>query len=283
VPVIQTVHNYRQVCAPGLYFRDGHVCHDCRGRAFALPAIRHACYRGSRAQSAIMATTLAVHRGTWRSVDRYVALTDAIAGHLRDYGIPADRISVKPNAVADPGVATTAGDGFLVACRLVPEKGVGLVLDAWRRHGDGELGTLRIAGDGPLRPLVESAAADRADVVYLGPLGRPEMFAAISAAACVIMASTWDDPLPTIVGEALATGRPVLGTAMGGIPYLVGTSADAAGWIVEPTVEAMSAGLKVAAAGAGSLVATARLRYERHFSPEVLVDRLLDIYREVAR
>jgi glycosyltransferase involved in cell wall biosynthesis len=70
---------------------------------------------------------------------------------------------------------------------------------------------------------------------------------------------------------------------MGGIPYLVGTSADAAGWIVEPTVEAMSAGLKVAAAGAGSLVATARLRYERHFSPEVLVDRLLDIYREVAR
>src|SRR5262245_44542080 len=26
VPVIQTVHNYRQVCAPGLYFRDGHIC-----------------------------------------------------------------------------------------------------------------------------------------------------------------------------------------------------------------------------------------------------------------
>ena len=39
VPVVQTVHNYRQVCASGLYFRDGHVCHDCRGRAFALPAV----------------------------------------------------------------------------------------------------------------------------------------------------------------------------------------------------------------------------------------------------
>ncbi|MDT4988057.1 MAG: hypothetical protein QOI74_2151, partial [Micromonosporaceae bacterium] len=212
VPVIQTVHNYRQVCAPGLYFRDGHVCHDCRGKAFGLPAIRHACYRGSRAQSAIMATTLAVHRGTWRSVDRYVALTDAIAGHLRDYGIPADRISVKPNAITDPGAVATAGDGFLVACRLVPEKGVGLVLDAWRRHGDGELGNLRIAGDGPLRPLVESVAAGRADVTYLGPLGRSDTFAAMAASACVIMASTWDDPLPTVVLEALATGRPVLGT-----------------------------------------------------------------------
>src|SRR5689334_11915242 len=88
IPVIQTVHNYRQVCSSGLYFRDGRVCHDCRGKAFGLPAIEHACYRGSRAQSAIMATTLAVHRGTWRSVDRYIALTSAIADHLRDYGIP---------------------------------------------------------------------------------------------------------------------------------------------------------------------------------------------------
>src|SRR3954470_19475425 len=103
IPVIQTVHNYRQVCSSGLYFRDGHVCHDCRGKAFGLPAIRHACYRGSRPQSAIMATTLAVHRGTWRSVDRYIALTSAIADHLRDYGILDEQISVKPNAIPDPG------------------------------------------------------------------------------------------------------------------------------------------------------------------------------------
>src|SRR5689334_15335948 len=62
LPVVHTVHNYRQVCAPGLYFRDGHICTECRGKAFPLPAVRHTCYRGSKAQSAIMATTLAVHR-----------------------------------------------------------------------------------------------------------------------------------------------------------------------------------------------------------------------------
>src|SRR5947209_9608271 len=38
LPVVQTVHNYRQVCAPGVYFRDGHICTDCRGRTFPLPA-----------------------------------------------------------------------------------------------------------------------------------------------------------------------------------------------------------------------------------------------------
>jgi glycosyltransferase involved in cell wall biosynthesis len=279
VPVIQTVHNYRQVCAPGLYFRDGHVCHDCRGRAFGLPAVRHACYRGSRPQSAIMATTLAVHRGTWRSVDRYIALTSAIADHLRDYGIPAVRISVRPNAIPDPGAAAGDGRGFLLASRLVPEKGLPLLLDAWTRHGEGELGTLRIAGDGPLRPVAEHAAATRSDVTYLGPLDRPGMAREIAAAACVIMPSTWHDPLPTIVLEALAAGRPVLGTTMGGIPYLVGD----AGWIVEPTIDAMSAGLKTAHAAAATLTTAARQRYEQSFSPDVLVQKLIDIYAEVAR
>jgi glycosyltransferase involved in cell wall biosynthesis len=277
VPVIQTVHNYRQVCAPGLYYRDGHVCHDCRGRAFPLPAVQHACYRGSRPQSAIMAATLAVHRGTWRSVDRYIALTDAIADHLRDYGIPADRISVKPNAIPDPGAAGQPGEGFLFAARLSAEKGLGLLLDAWRGHGDGELGTLRIAGDGPLRPVAEAAAAERGDVTYLGPLDRPTTLAEVARAACVVTPSTWHDVLPTIVIEALASGRPVLGTNLGGIPYLVGD----AGWITEPDRDAIAAGLKLAHAGAAGLRTTARRRYEQSFAPDVLVRQLIDIYAEV--
>jgi glycosyltransferase involved in cell wall biosynthesis len=286
VPVIQTVHNYRQICAPGLYFRDGHVCHDCRGKAFGLPAIQHACYRGSRAQSAVMATTLAVHRGTWRSVDRYIALTSAIAAHLRDYGIPDERISVKPNAIPDPGAPSgTPGHGFLFAARLSAEKGLGLLLDAWRGHSEGELGTLRIAGDGPLRPLAEEVAASRADVTYLGPLNRSATMAQIAAAACVVVPSAWHDVLPTIVLEALASGRPVLGTTMGGIPYLVGADGpgSSAGWVVEPEPGAISAGLKAASAGAAGLATTARRRYEESFAPGVLVQRLIDIYEEVAR
>src|SRR4029453_6161196 len=104
--------------------------------------------------------------------DRYIALTSAIADHLRDYGIPGDRISVKPNAIPDPGPAAGPANGSLLAPRLVPEKGLPLLLDAWRRHGEGELGTLRIAGDGPLRPVAEQAAAARSDIAYLGPLDR---------------------------------------------------------------------------------------------------------------
>ena len=279
LPVIQTVHNYRQVCAPGLYFRDGHICHDCRGRAFALPAIVHSCYRGSKAQSAIMATTLAVHRGTWRSVDRYLALTDHIAAHLRDFGIPDERITVKPNAVDDPGPPAPIGSGFLFASRLSEEKGLRLVLDAWSRRPDGMPGTLTIAGDGPLRPVAEAAAGSRSDVVYLGPQDRAGVLAAMRGAAVVIAASTWDDVLPTVVIEALAAGRPVLGTRLGGIPYLVGD----AGWLVPPDVDGLSAALPVAASGAPGLAGTARARYESTFTPELLTRRLVEAYESLAR
>jgi glycosyltransferase involved in cell wall biosynthesis len=279
LPVIQTVHNYRQVCAPGLYFRDGHICHDCRGRAFALPAIVHSCYRGSKAQSAIMATTLAVHRGTWRSVDRYLALTDGIAAHLRDFGIPAERITVKPNPLDDPGPPAPIGSGFLFASRLSEEKGLRLVLDAWSRRPVGSLGTLRIASDGPLRPVVEAAVAERSDVVYLGPQDHSGVLAAMRETAVVIAASTWDDVLPTVVIEALACGRPVLGTRLGGIPYLVGD----AGWVVAPDADALSAALPVAASAAAGLADAARARYLATFTPDLLVRRLIEVYESVTR
>ena len=276
VPVVQTVHNYRQVCSPGLYFRDGHVCTDCKGRAIGWPGVRHSCYRGSRAQSAVMAVTLAAHRPTWRSVDRYIALTDAIAEHLRDYGIPPERIVVKPNSVPDPGPPDPPGEGFLFYGRLTPEKGLGLLLDAWRRHPDGSLGRLRVAGDGQQRGLAEAAAAERADVEYLGPLDRDGVRAALRSAAVVVAASTWHDVLPTVGLEALAAGRPVLGTAMGGTPYLVGE----AGWVVPAEAGALAAALPAARDGAAALAPVARARYESTFHPDVVVRRLIQVYEE---
>ena len=119
--------------------------------------------------------------------------------------------------------------------------------------------------------------------------------------------------LPTVIIEALASGRPVLGTALGGIPYLVGADTPrepagtgpaavasavaghglaplptgvvtgTAGWVVPPEPAALAAALPVARAGAAALSAPARLRYEQTFHPDVVTKRLIDIYAGVAR
>jgi glycosyltransferase involved in cell wall biosynthesis len=281
VPVVHTAHNYRQVCAPGIYFRDGRICHDCRGRRLGVPAVIHRCYRGSAAQSAVMAVTLAAHRPTWRSVDRYVALTSPLATHLREYGVPPDRIVVKPNALPDPGppAPLDPDGGFLFLGRLSPEKGLGLLLEAWTRHADGALGTLRIAGDGALRPRAKLAAATRSDVVYLGKLAAAGAAEAIRRSAVLIVPSRCEDVLPNVVIEALAAGRPVLGSALGGIPYLVG----GAGWVVEPDVAALARTLPLARAQAPGLSGAARARYEATFHPDVVTRQLLAVYQSLRR
>ena len=309
VPVVQTVHNFRHVCVAGVYFRDGHPCHDCLGKAVPYPAVLHACYRGSRAQSAVMATSLTVHRGTWRSVDRYLALTPAIADHLRTYGIPERRITVKPNGVVDPGAHDETGAGLLFVGRLSAEKGTGLLLDAWSRHPVGALGELRIAGDGPLRGEVEAAAAARPDVRYLGRLAPGEVPGAMRAAAAVVIPSTWDEVCPMVAIEALANARPLLVSAKGGLPYLVGGvgaagggtggtdptggtdrtggtggtgGGEPAGWVVEPEPDAFAAALPRVVAEAPRLAATARRRYLDAFSTDVVTGQLLGVYRELA-
>jgi glycosyltransferase involved in cell wall biosynthesis len=277
LPVVHTVHNFRQVCVAGTYFRDGHVCTDCKGRAYPTPAVRHACYRGSTAQSVVMASTLALHRRTWRDIPHYIALTDAIAAHLREFGVPPERITVKPNGVPDPGEPTPLGDGFLFAGRLTEEKGLRLLLDAWHHHPDGALGTLRIAGDGPMRAEVEAAAAARSDLVYLGRLDRAAMEAAFRACAVHVAPSAWPDVLPTSIIEGLAHGRPTLGTDLGGIPFVIGDT----GWAVPPA--ALADALPRAVREAPGRAQAARRRYEAEFTPEVNVARLLALYEGVAR
>lgn len=272
VPVVHTVHNYRQVCASGVFFRDGHLCTDCAGRRFPTPAIEHACYRGSRAQSTVMAATLAAHRGTWHRVERFIALTDAIAQHLIGYGIDEHRIVVKPNSTPDPGPPAPLGDGFLFIGRLTEEKGVRLLLEAWGRR---PAGRLRVVGDGPLRAEVEAFARTRDDVDFLGSVDREGVASAFRESAVVVAPSIWHDVLPTVILEALAAGRPVLGTDLGGIPYLIGD----AGWTVSSTVDALVAGLGAAREQAPEYAPRARRRYETTFHPDVVTGQLISVYK----
>src|SRR5699024_8760032 len=69
VPVVQTLHNFRLFCPNGVLLRDGAVCEDCPARGLQC-AVRHRCYRGSLAQTAVVAAAYALHRrlGTWRGV-----------------------------------------------------------------------------------------------------------------------------------------------------------------------------------------------------------------------
>jgi len=280
VPVVQSVHNHRLVCVKGTYFRDGKVCRDCLGKPVPWPAVAHGCYQQSRLRSVPMATSLVVHRGTWQLVDRYLALTPQMRDHLVSAGIPAERITVRPNTVRDPKHADLdGGSGVVFGGRFSEEKGIALLAAAWRRHPEGSLGTLTIAGHGPLQPMVEALVAARSDVRFVGQLDDVQMAQTIRSAAVVVVPSTCPEAFPRVVVEALSHGRPVLATALGGLPGIV---TDDVGALVAPDIDSLTAGLAlVPSLDSPAVRARARQRYEDLYSPAIVYAQLLAVYDEV--
>ena len=220
VPVVQTLHNYRLVCPSATVYRDGHPCTDCLGRAIPWPAVVHACYRGSRPQSAVVAATLAVHhaRGTYtRRIAAYLALTRFQRDLLVRGGLPADRVEVLPNFLEpDPGVTRGRREGFLFAGRLSEEKGVAALLGAAARAP----GLVRIAGQGPLSSLVAAAAA-AGDVEALGQLDKSAVLDQLRRATAMVLPSVWYEGFPVSVLEAFATGTPVIASRIGSLAELI--------------------------------------------------------------
>ena len=162
------------------------------------------------------------------------------------------------------------GDGFLVAGRLSVDKGIAILLEAWRRHPDGALGSLRIAGDGPLAGLVREHAGARSDIEYLGALDHDGVVAAMRRSSVVVVPSVWDEVCPMVAIEAMANASASSCTYRGGLPWLVGATQEhrtPAGWLVEPEVDALAAALSAARAGASNLSDAARHRYEERFTP----------------
>ena len=242
VPVVQTLHNYRLACLNGYLFRDGKICEACLGR---LPwrGVCRRCYRGSFQQSAVAFAALAVHRaiGTYRrKVARYVALTDFARGKFAAAGIPAGAMVVKPNVLVEKDGAKTAaaektasaGDGafaFLFLGRLSPEKGVDVLIEAWRMFcadaaagGGAPRPRLLVAGDGPEREALEKRAEGLPRVEFLGPVPRENVPALLSRVSALVVPSRWYEQFAISPVEAMGAGIPVAvsrcAAALAGLP-----------------------------------------------------------------
>lgn len=223
VAVVQSLRNYRLLCPGAQLMRDGKTCEKCLGKRFAWPAVRHRCYRGSRAGSLVVASMLAYHhrRKTWtEAVDQYYALTDFARAKFIEGGLPAEKISVKPNFIDPPPEAGrgSARSAVFVG-RLSPEKGIDVLLSAWR-----ELHLplkLQVVGDGPLAPAVQAAAERDARIQWLGRRTPDEVLSIVGEALCLVMPSVWYEGFPRTILESLAKGTPVIASRLGSMEEIV--------------------------------------------------------------
>ena len=220
--VVLHLHNVRLFCATGFGERDGGPCTRCRGRN-TLPGLRLNCRR-SLPEAIAYATGLSLHQPrVLRVTDRFVAPSDAAADLLSERGLPRDRITTLRHYLPEEAFASSSaaagGEYALVTSRLSPEKGIDAAISAASEAGV----PLKIAGDGPERARLERLAATAGSPVEL--LGRVDpagVRGLLAGAAAVLMPSRYHEFSPYSALEAMAQGVPVVATAMGGLPELLG-------------------------------------------------------------
>jgi glycosyltransferase involved in cell wall biosynthesis len=111
-------------------------------------------------------------------------------------------------------------DVFLFVGALSPHKGLDLLLDAWRPA----LGTLLVAGAGPLRADVERAGLTDPSVRFLGYLDEDAKRAAFARAGWLVFPSRRAETFGLVCAEALMAGRPVIAAARVRPPAAAGSS-----------------------------------------------------------
>ena len=273
--VVMSLHNYRLMCLPSTFVRDGRICEDCLGRP-PWRGVVYRCYRDSVFASGAYATSLSLHRflGSFGLVHLYLAVSRFVRDKHVEAGFDPARVRVKRNFSWEMKERQGPGEYFLYLGRLVPEKGVGRLLDAWRHVTEAPL---LIVGEGP-----ESDSLRReppSGVQFLGAVPGSEVPAILSRARALVVPSLWHEPAARAVTEAFSSGVPVLASNMGGLPELV--EQDVSG-LVLPADDAEAWGRAVeqllAPGESERLGRGARRAWQEKHSPKRALDELEDAY-----
>jgi L-malate glycosyltransferase len=241
----------------------------------------------------------ALSRWKYRQVDCFICASEAIRQIVLSDGIPGnrtvtvhegvdlDRIAAAPRAELHPEL-WLPHDAPLVGnvAALVPHKGQRHLVDAaglvLPKQPDARF---IIAGEGELRPTLEHQIRQHHLEKHVILAGfRPDILSLHKAFDIFVMSSVTEG-LGTSILDAMACGKPVVGTTAGGIPEVV--SDGETGLLVPPRdPEAMAAAIirllsdrslreRMGAAGLA--------RVHERFSAETMVKNTLDVYQRLAR
>jgi glycosyltransferase involved in cell wall biosynthesis len=287
--LVLTLHDYSQVCATKRLMRAGGVC---AGPSISRCLPCATAHYGPIVGPVTVAATMAMRPWKDRAIDHVVSVSRAVADGNRIPDGPAS--SVIPNFVldsavlppaADPAVAAT-GDTLpalpeqpflLFVGDLSGEKGLPTLLRAYESLGRSRPPLLLV---GRRTPDTPTRLPDGAEMHLEWP--HEHVLAAFRRCMFAVLPSVWPDPCPTTVLEAMASGRPVVTTAIGGMVDMIADGES--GLLVSP---GDAPGLAVAV---GRLLADGDLRARlgagaqvrvRAFTASAVAARLEAVYARV--
>jgi len=228
IPVIQYIHNFRPFSVSGTLWANGELCEDSlRGNYWK--EVRHGAWQNSVIKSAVLATALKfLHATGWLdAVKGWVAISKFMRDKFIEAGIPGSKIQVLGHFWdfrTDHDEFFPDKGHYLYLGRLVDEKGVTVLLDAWRHVCEASTNDspeLWIGGAGPMSEIVQKAAETSDKIKFLGFISDDEKENAIRTCRAMVAPSTWWEPLGLVTYEAYDYKKPMFAAASGGLTETV--------------------------------------------------------------
>jgi glycosyltransferase involved in cell wall biosynthesis len=223
-------------------------------------------------------------RGAYDGIDAIVCPSRFMQQSLSEGGVGTTRLRLVPNStpLAAPARASAARPYLLYSGRLSREKGIACLI----RAVDGLDVDLLVAGDGPEAEAMRRLAAGTKQpsrVRFLGHCQRSALQELLAGALLIVVPSEWYENAPMAVLEAFAAGKPVVASAIGGIPELVRPGETGALFPPGDSVRLNEAlrSLLASPATVARLGENAREMAKNRFSPDVHLRELVKVYAEV--
>lgn len=227
LPVVRYIHNFRPFSPSGTMWLGGHVnASALKGNPW--PEVFGRAWEGSFLRTFLLAVyqQRLLSSGNLDVVKRWIAVSDFMRDKFIEGGIPAERVTTLRHCWQSTPTLESATEGkhYLFLGRLVPEKGISPLLDAWalleKRLGQA-CPQLIIAGSGSEEARIHARASRMKRVVCVGYVSGAVKEDLLRTSRGLIAPSIWWEPLGLIIHEAYDAARPVLAARSGGLTETV--------------------------------------------------------------
>lgn len=236
LPIIYTVHDLNAVCPNHEMAVQGSICEKCLHGHFGS-CIRQRCMKGSLMKSLLAAAEAMNYKRMkiYEDIDLYITPSAFYKSLLERAQITASPIVHMKNFLpADTIYSDGNPDGgyLLYHGRLSEEKGLLTLLQAVEELPQVQL---LIAGSGVMEDVLKQYIASRQlqeRVRLLGFQSGAALRRLVAESKCVVLPSEWYENGPYAVMEAMAQGKPVIASRIGGLPEIVKDGVT--GYLCEP-------------------------------------------------
>ena len=287
VPIINTTHDLKAICPNYQMLNRNGICEECKGGKY-YNCFKNSCGKDSKADSLMLAIEAYVNKWlkSYDKIDKFICPSEFYKKKFIEFGIAEDRIVHLPNFVdIELFEPKYEGDNyFLYIGRLSKEKGLMTLVKAMKGIKGSKL---LIVGTGPMEEELKAEAEKQnlGNIEFLGYKTGDVLKELIRNCKFIVLPSEWYENCPMSVIEAMAYGKAVIGSDMGGIPELV-EDGITGGVFKAGSIEDLTFNINNMLENASNTIEqgkAGREKAEKLYDKNIHYEKLMGIYQEVIR